>query len=234
MKTPRLYTLLVLLLMAGGVTMQGQSADDFWIEVNTNNDWFHHPVGRSIDTVYVASMHGVYRSVDTCHTWQCVGLENQSVDFLYLSEDDELYASINSTTPLYKWDGYSWNPLRYDSFSIPWAFIKASDGTLYIGDNQGISISVDGGDSWWTSWDNPHHGVTVVNGFVELEDETLFACLTNSSNYHLGVIRSIDHGLFWESVGLDENYLISFAKSPDGTVYAGCDGYNNDDQFHCN
>ena len=229
MKTHKLITLLALLLMAGGVTTQAQTEDDFWIEVNTNNDWFHHPVGRSIDTIYAASMHGVYRSTDSCHTWQCVGFENQSVDFLYLSEDDELYASINSTTPLYKWDGYSWNPLRYDSFSIPWAFIKASDGTLYIGDNQGISISVDGGDSWWTSWDNPHHGVTVVNGFVELEDETLFACLTNSSDYHIGVIRSIDHGLSWESVGLDENYLISFAKSPDGTVYTGCDGYNNDE-----
>ncbi len=69
----------------------------------------------------------------------------------------------------------------------------------------------------------------VVNGFVELDDGTLFACLTNSSDYHIGVIRSIDHGLSWESVGLDENYLISFAKSPDGTVYAGCDGYNNDE-----
>jgi hypothetical protein len=90
-------------------------------------------------------------------------------------------------------------------------------------------MSVDGGDSWWTSWDNPHERVSDVNGFVELDDGTLFACLTNSSDYHIGVIRSIDHGLSWESVGLDENYLISFAKSPDGTVYAGCDGYNNDE-----
>ena len=56
--------------------MIAQSADDFWIEVNANGEWFHHPVGRSIDTVYVASMHGVYRSVDTCQTWQCVGFEN--------------------------------------------------------------------------------------------------------------------------------------------------------------
>ena len=70
MRNIRLYTLLALLLMAG--VMQAQTADDFWIEVNTNGDWFHHPVGRSIDTVYVASMHGVYRSVDTCQTWQCV------------------------------------------------------------------------------------------------------------------------------------------------------------------
>jgi hypothetical protein len=119
--------------------------------------------------------------------------------------------------------------LHHSTFSAPWAFIKASDGTLYVGDNRGIRISVDGGDTWWTSWDNPHEGVTVVNGFVELDNGTLFACLTNSSDYHIGVIRSIDHGLSWESVGLDENYLISFAKSPDGTVYAGCDGYNNDE-----
>lgn len=39
MKTTRIYTLLALLLMAGGVTMQGQSADDFWVEVNTNHEW---------------------------------------------------------------------------------------------------------------------------------------------------------------------------------------------------
>ncbi|MBQ4399531.1 MAG: hypothetical protein II829_08125 [Bacteroidales bacterium] len=86
----KFYALLALLLAAGGVTMQAQTEDDFWIEVNTNGEWFHHPVGPSIDTVYAASMHGVYRSVDTCQTWQCVGFENQSVDFLYLSEDDEL------------------------------------------------------------------------------------------------------------------------------------------------
>ena len=232
MKNIRICALLVLLLM-GGVKMIAQSADDFWIEVNTNGEWFHHPVGHSIDTVYVASMHGVYRSTDSCHTWQCVGFENQSVYFLYLSEDHELYASVApippSTSPLYKWDGNTWNMLHHSTFSAPWAFIKASDGTLYVGDNRGICISVDGGDTWWISWDNPHEGVTVVNGFVELDDGTLFACLTNSSDYHIGVIRSIDHGLSWEPVGLDENYLISFAKSPGGTVYAGCDGYNNDE-----
>ena len=213
--------------------MQAQTEDDFWIEVNTNGEWFHHPVGPSIDTVYAASMHGVYRSTDSCRTWQCVGFENQSVYFLYLSEDHELYASVAPippyTSPLYKWDGNSWNMLHHSTFSAPWAFIKASDGTLYVGDNRGICISVDGGDTWWISWDNPHEGVTVVNGFVELDDGTMFASLTGASDYHTGVIRSIDHGLSWESVGLDENYLISFAKSPDGTVYAGCDGYNNDE-----
>ncbi len=229
MKATRIMLLLALLLMAGGVTMQGQSADDFWIEVNTNGDWFHHPVGRSIDTVYVASMHGVYRSVDTCQTWQCVGFENQSVDFLYLSEDDELYASVASNTPIFKWDGNSWNLLGYSSFSAPRSFIKTSDGTLYVGDNHGIYMSVDGGDTWWTSWDSPHAGVTVVNGFVELDDGTLFACLTDASVYHIGVIRSTDHGGTWHSIGLDSNYFITFAKSREGNIYAGCSGYNSDE-----
>ena len=119
--------------------------------------------------------------------------------------------------------------LHHSSFSAPLSFIKAYDGTLYVGDNRGINMSVDGGDTWLCSWNNPHEGVTVVNSFAELDNGTLFACLTHSSDYHIGVIHSIDHGLSWESVGLDENYLISFAKSPDGTVYAGCDGYNNDE-----
>lgn len=211
------------------ITNGEPSLDDFWIEVDTGGEWFHHPVGRNIDTVYVASMHGVYRSVDTCQTWQCVGLENQSVDFLYLSEDDELYASIASTSPLYKWGGNSWNMLHYSSFSAPWAFIKASDGTLYVGDNRGIRMSVDGGDSWWQSWDNPHEGVSVVNGFVELDNGTLFACLTGASDYHTGVIRSTDHGGTWHPIGLDSNYYITFAKSREGIIYAGCSGYNSDE-----
>lgn len=229
MKTHKLITLLALLLMAGGVTTQAQTEDDFWIEVNTNNDWFHHPVGRSIDTIYAASMHGVYRSTDSCHTWQCVGFENQSVDFLCLSENDELYASIASTSPLYKWDGYSWNPMGYASFSAPHAFIKASDGTLFVGDIHGIAMSDDGGDTWWISWDNPNGGVTTVNGFIELDDGTMFASLTHASDYHIGVIRSTDHGGTWHTVGLDSNYFITFSKSREGIIYAGCSGYNSDE-----
>lgn len=221
--------LVVLCLLVDGKAQMNYDVDNFWTEVNTNNDWFHHPVGRSIDTVYVASMHGVYRSVDTCQTWQCVGFENQSVDFLYLSEDDELYASVASNTPIFKWDGNSWNLLGYASFSAPRSFIKTSDGTLYVGDNHGIYMSVDGGDTWWTSWDSPHAGVTVVNGFVELDDGTLFACLTDASVYHIGVIRSTDHGGTWHSIGLDSNYFITFAKSREGIIYAGCSGYNNDE-----
>ena len=114
-------------------------------------------------------------------------------------------------------------------WDIPRSFIKTSDGTLYVGDNHGIYMSVDGGDTWWTSWDSPHAGVTVVNGFVELDDGTLFACLTDASVYHIGVIRSTDHGGTWHSIGLDSNYFITFAKSREGNIYAGCSGYNSDE-----
>lgn len=216
-------------LKAESKAQMNQGADDFWIEVNTNGDWFHHPVGRSIDTVYVASQRGVYRSVDSCQTWQCIGFEDTSIDWVYLSEDNELYASICSNTPIFKWDGNSWNLLGHASFSAPRSFLKSSDGTLYLGDDRGIRISFDGGVTWWTYWENPNQGVTYVNGLIELGDGTLFACLYNAHTYHIGVMRSTDHGYSWEPVGLDENYLISFAKSPDGTVYAGCDGYNNDE-----
>ena len=34
MKKIRLYTLVALLLMAGGVTMQAQTEDDFWMDIN--------------------------------------------------------------------------------------------------------------------------------------------------------------------------------------------------------
>lgn len=208
--------------------MQGQSADDFWIEVNTNGDWFHHPVGRSIDTVYVASQRGVYRSVDSCQTWQCIGFEDTSIDWVYLSEDNELYASICSNTPIFKWDGNSWNLLGHASFSVPRSFLKSSDGTLYLGDDRGIRISFDGGVTWWTYWENPNQGVTYVNELIELGDGTLFACLYNAHTYHIGVMRSTDHGYSWEPVGLDRNYFITFAKSHEGILYAGCSGLNVD------
>ena len=215
-------------LKAESKAQMNQGADDFWVEVNTNHEWFHHPVGRSIDTVYVASQRGVYRSVDSCQTWQCIGFEDTSIDWVYLSEDNELYASICSNTPIFKWDGNSWNLLGHASFSAPRSFLKSSDGTLYLGDDRGIRISFDGGVTWWTYWENPNQGVTYVNGLIELGDGTLFACLYNAHTYHIGVMRSTDHGYSWEPVGLDRNYFITFAKSHEGILYAGCSGLNVD------
>ena len=117
MKTTKFYTLLAFLLMAG--VLQAQTADDFWIEVSTNNDWFHHPVGHGIDTVYRASQHGVYRSVDRCETWQCIGLQDRYINILYLSEDGELYACTNDISAIHRWNGSSWDVLSYQSFTIP-------------------------------------------------------------------------------------------------------------------
>ena len=225
MKATRIYTLLALLLMVG--VLQAQTADDFWIEVSTNNDWFHHPVGHGIDTVYRASQHGVYRSVDRCETWQCIGLQDRYINILYLSEDGELYACTNDISAIHRWNGSSWDVLSYQSFTIPESFIKTSDGTLYLGEALGICKSVDNGLTWNFVWDNPDDFGSAVNGLLETSDGTLFACLTNACDYQRGVLRSTDHGVSWESVGLYDNYKISLALNSDGMVYAGCVGYNS-------
>lgn len=218
----------ILVFLGKGLSQPVKDKDGFWMEVNTNNEWFHHPVGLSLDTVYVASEHGVYRSVDSCLTWQCIGLEDKFVNLLYLSDDGELYACPASNSPLYKWNGDAWDWMHYSSFSVPRAFIKTSDNTFFIGDEQGIHMSTDNGATWSFPWHNPNEGETVVNGFVELEDGMLFASLTDADFYHIGVIRSTDHGHSWESVGLSGNYWISFAKSSDGSIYAGCAGMDGD------
>ena len=214
----------VLCWTVGSKAQINYNADDFWIEVNTNNDWFHHPVGRSIDTVYMASQHGVYRSVDHCQTWQCIGLEDRYINILYLSEDGELYACTDNISSVFRWNGSVWNVLQYQSFSFPQSFLKSSDGALFLGDNQGIFRSIDGGDTWSFVWENPNEFGSEVNGLIEVGNGTLFACLTNACDFHNGVIRSTNHGVTWENVGLDDNYLISLAKNFDGIVYAGCVG----------
>ena len=221
-----LAILFAFVFLNDSVSQTGKGKDDFWMEVNTNNEWFHHPVGRSLDTVYAASEHGVFRSVDSCLTWQCIGLEDKFINVLYLSDDGELYACPASNSPLYRWNGTSWDWMNYSSFSVPRAFIKTSDNALFIGDEQGIHVSVDDGNTWSYSWHNPDEGVTVANGFIELGNGILFACLTNACDYQRGVLRSTDHGNSWEHVGLYDNYWISFAKNSEGVVYAGCAGYN--------
>lgn len=223
--------ILMIFFVCGGLCFEvnGQTSNDYWIEVNTNNDWFHHPVGRSIDTVYMASQHGVYRSVDHCQTWQCIGLEDRYINILYLSEDGELYACTNNTSSVFRWNGSGWDVLQYQSFSLPQSFLKSSDGALFLGDNQGIFRSIDGGDTWSFVWENPNEFGSEVNGLIEVGNGTLFACLTNACDYHNGVIRSTNHGDTWENVGLDDNYLISLAKNSDGIVYAGCVGYSENE-----
>ena len=63
MKTTRFYTLLALLLMAGGVTMQAQTVDDFWMGIDPPATGVYSLI-EDFDGNIIVGATGVYSSSD--------------------------------------------------------------------------------------------------------------------------------------------------------------------------
>ncbi len=94
MKTTRFYTLLALLLMMGGVTMQAQTEDDFWMGIDPPATGILSLIEDADGNIIVGAT-GVYSSSDGGATWSLIGLENSGILRLYEHTDGTLLAGTN-------------------------------------------------------------------------------------------------------------------------------------------
>lgn len=76
MKATRVTTLLALLLMAGGVTMQAQTVDDFWMDIDPPTTGIFSLIEDAEGNIILGSI-GVYSSSDGGATWNLIGLIGQ-------------------------------------------------------------------------------------------------------------------------------------------------------------
>lgn len=101
MKYLKLFTLLALLLTAGGVTTHAQTEDDFWMEINPPTTGIFSLIVDSEGNIIVGAT-GVYCSRDGGMTWNLIGLEDNGILCLYEHTDGTLLAGSNYANSLYK------------------------------------------------------------------------------------------------------------------------------------
>jgi len=117
-------------------------------------------------------------------------------------------------------DGDTW---RVTSGPVPNAFVTALavdlTGTLFAGTLEGVSRSVDAGNTWETI--NAGIESRSINDFSFAEDNTAFVA-TNGS----GVCRLAPGATSWiqANTGLDNSMVLSLAVGPDNELIAGTDG----------
>lgn len=91
------------------------------------------------------------------------------------------------------------------------SIIQASDGSLIVGNSNGI-FRFDNG-IWRKTYNLSNYLLAEVESLLELDNGVILAAISNGDLYHIGILRSTDHGISWEHVGLSDTDHIVLSKT---------------------
>jgi len=226
--THRLYTLLALLLMAGGATMQAQTEDDFWMGIDPPTTGVYSLIEDAEGNIILGST-GVYSSSDDGVTWSLIGLDDIGVLCLYEHTDGTLLAGTNRYHSLYKREVGSteWRYLPVPIIDNGVSIGVTPDNSLLLGTWSSIWKSTDWDSIWSSAWVS-NGGACEVTDFLKLDNGTMLASVED----HLamgegGLFQSTDNGDTWENIGLTNAAILCLAKNSHDVIYAGCNEADN-------
>lgn len=226
MKYLKLFTLLALLLTAGGVTTHAQTEDDFWMEINPPTTGIFSLIVDSEGNIIVGAT-GVYCSRDEGMTWGLIGLEECGILCLYEHTDGTLLAGSNYANSLYKREAGSseWQALPIPTNASSVSFGVTADNSLLVGTWNGIYKSTDWDSTWTNVFEDPNGNSVVVN-LVKLNNGTMLASIKDYNYMGLGgLFQSADNGDTWENLGFDNTDKRSLAKNSQDVIYLGSAAY---------
>ena len=220
------YTLLALLLVAGGMTMQAQTEDDFWMEINPPSTGVCSLIVDAEGNIIVGAT-GVYCSRDEGMTWGLIGLEECGILCLYEHTDGTLLAGSNYANSLYKMEAGSteWQALPIPTNAGSVSIGVTADNSLLVGTWDGMYKSTDW-DSTWTNVFENQNGNCVVVDLLRLNNGTMLASIKDYIYMGLGgLFQSADNGDTWENLGFANTDKRSLAKNSQDVIYLGSAAY---------
>lgn len=180
-------------------------------------------------TVYAgAPYHGLYRSIDEGASWQRIGFKDKTVTDIAIDPQTPTTLWVTTGDPETVWDGHinkstdggvtwtSWNPIVPPSgdhvrlfYSV--AIDPQTPSTVYVGAEQGLFRTVDGGATWEVVKRGLHYKSVLVDPVVPA-----IVYVGADGPCGDGMSRSEDGGTNWMRVeaGLDDHNITSMAIDP--------------------
>ncbi|MEM3872549.1 MAG: hypothetical protein QXE05_08320, partial [Nitrososphaeria archaeon] len=181
---------------------------------------------------------GILKSTDGGNTWfeSSFGIESASIFSFAITKNNNIYILLQNKGIYKSTDfGKTWarKDAGIDYYHFNWfsgSIVQdpSDPETLYVIRNCcGIFKTTNGGESWinlQNNWDNPRIGGFAID---PKNSNILYAGISeirDPNGKYLGIVKSIDGGKSWQSVGLKERLITEIKIDPVSNIlYAGTD-----------
>ncbi len=192
-------------------------AQDFWIPLNTPENFKVRSMTSNSHGVYFGANDGVYRTLDNGKTIEKAGL-NSGIPSLTVDANDRIYAGSRN---LHFSDdnGNTWDTIPTPECPF---VIHVNEKFIFFSNTDRIYKKGHNDTVWTMVFDD--NDDCPITSFTQSSEGVLFAGAINFFGYDSGVYRSFDEGDTWEHCWQVQNFVDALDVDSLGNIYAGCGG----------